>query len=582
VSQYIPDRFVEEVQQGSDIVAVISEYVPLKRKGKDYVCLCPFHSEKTPSFSVSPSKQIFKCFGCGAGGNVFSFVMAYEKIGFVEAVEILARKLGMSFEKQKPQPGEVSSTSLKKVNAWAARTYHDLLLSDKGAEARRYLEERTFTEATIKRLQLGYAPGKWDTLVQLATSQGAKSGLLEKAGLAIASQDRETYYDRFRNRLIFPIVNPRGDVIGFGGRSLDGSEPKYLNSPETPLFKKSDALFGFGTAREAIRETDRAAVVEGYTDCVMAQQLGVNWVVATLGTSLTPQHVRTLRRLTDHIVLVFDGDEAGRKAADRSVELLVSELADVRVVLLPEGCDPYDYLVEHGAKAFVDRIDEAVDAIDFKIEYLKERYDFSSVADKTRAVKVCADLVGTLLLACKDPVKSDLIVREFAAKLDVSVDALRAELQRRNRPVRRKEQGQASLDSTKIAEIEIIQSLIHEPLLVQKAEEEAIEFSDPDTAAIYGKICELYHRKNDIDYQGLLNSLENTKLTSFVTDIVEGHIGGRKKTGHEEQFRGALAFLVGLRKRKRYAELKQLFDKGNAEDMLEFARLKREIGSPDK
>lgn len=343
---FIPDDKVADVRNAANVVDVISEYIDLKRTGKNFLGLCPFHAEKKPSFTVNEEKQIFHCFGCGQGGNVLTFVMLYHNLNFPEAVRFLANKYGIEISTRDMAPDQKRQLKQKEmlfdINQEAAAYFKAMLLeSPLGGLARAYLKKREMTPQVIDRFCLGYAPGGWRNLVRHFSRKGISLKGAEKAGLIIPK--REGYYDRFRDRIIFPIVDIHQRVVGFGGRSLDESLPKYLNSPETPVYHKSQTLYGLDAAKQTCRQAGCAFVVEGYFDVLALNCHGIHNAVATLGTALSREHIRILRGYAAQVNVVFDSDEAGIKAAERSLPLFVEEKVDARVMRLPEGKDPDSY-----------------------------------------------------------------------------------------------------------------------------------------------------------------------------------------------------------------------------------------------
>ncbi|HMC13446.1 MAG TPA: DNA primase, partial [Gallionellaceae bacterium] len=357
----IPKSFIQDLLNRLDIVDVIGRYVPLKKAGANYVACCPFHNEKSPSFTVSQSKQFYHCFGCGAHGTAIGFVMEQSGLGFVDAVEELARSIGVTVPREAASPGQTqhkAAPDLYELMQSATRYYREQL--KQSPRAIDYLKRRGLSGEIAARFGVGYAPEGWQNLESIAPNYQDKS-LLE-TGLVIVNDDGKRY-DRFRDRIMFPIVNQRGQIIGFGGRVLDKGEPKYLNSPETPLFEKGRELYGLFQAQKAIRAEGLALVVEGYMDVVALAQLGVEYAVATLGTATTPYHIQKLLRLTDHVVFCFDGDAAGRRAAWRALENALPHLQDgkqLRFLFLPPEHDPDSYIREHGKEAFERLLGEEV------------------------------------------------------------------------------------------------------------------------------------------------------------------------------------------------------------------------------
>lgn len=434
------DVFLEEVQRANDIVEVISSYLPLKRAGKDFKACCPFHAEKTPSFTVSPSKQFFKCFGCGKGGSVFQFVMSRENITFPEAVEMLAERAGIALEKNSRQQtgsdggqgGEIVRRDIYKVVAWAAKQYRNWLAdAEIGTAGSDYLKRRGFTGETARDFQLGFAPDAWDRLARAGQRMRFSPQLLMAAGLVIPRSSGDGYYDRFRNRVMFPIFDSLNRVIAFGGRTLGDDPAKYLNSPDTPVFDKSRNLYGLTTARDGMTQSRRAIVVEGYTDCIMAHQSGLDNVVATLGTSLTHGHVQLLRRYVDEVVLVYDGDQAGINAADRAVQVFLEEELRVRIATLPGGLDPCDMLGSGDVEGFRGLIESAPDALEYKWRLVQRQFcEADTVRGQRRALEAMLETLAAqpALTEGGDGLKRDLLLAHMASVLGIEERNLRLRL----------------------------------------------------------------------------------------------------------------------------------------------------------
>ena len=383
----IPDSFKQDLLNRVDIVDVVTRYVQLKKAGANYSGLCPFHNEKTPSFSVSPTKQFYHCFGCGAHGNAIGFLMAYASLGYVDAVKDLAQQAGMQMPEFRPRSPEEAARKEREPDLYAlmeqAMDFYRGELK-KSPRAIDYLKKRGLTGEIAARYRMGYAPDDWQGLQRVFDYSNAS---LVELGLIIENEGKR--YDRFRDRIMFPIQNARGAVIGFGGRILDAGEPKYLNSPETPLFEKGRELYGLPQAREAMRAAGRVLVVEGYMDVVALAQFDVGYAVATLGTATTPVHVSKLLRLTDEIVFCFDGDAAGRKAAWRALEIslpLAPDNKPIRFVFLPDGDEQDTYVRKHGKEAFEARLREADTLSQFLISQLKADSDLSSPEGRARFV----------------------------------------------------------------------------------------------------------------------------------------------------------------------------------------------------
>ena len=419
---FIPEDIVARVRNAANIVDLISEYVALKKTGKNFVGLCPFHADKKPSFTVSEEKQIFHCFGCGQGGNVFSFLVQYNNLSFPEAVGFLARKYGIEIPTGRMSPtqkkGLEEKERLFKINEEAADYFKGILSHpSSGKRAREYLSKRKMTPEVTARFMLGYAPQSWTGLTQYFSRRGVPSDDLQKAGLVIAKNGR--YYDRFRDRIIFPIVDVHKTVLGFGGRCLDDSLPKYLNSPDTPVYHKSQTLYGLHVAKEVCRQSGLVFIVEGYFDLLALHCHGIQNVVATLGTALTRNHVRIMKGYAPQMILVFDSDEAGIKAAERSLPLFLEEKVDARILILPEGKDPDSYVLQVGSDGFLKATEKALGVMPFLIACAIKEYGLS-LEGKVRIIEALKGPLGSLL----DSVSRAVYIRDLAERLDIDESAI--------------------------------------------------------------------------------------------------------------------------------------------------------------
>ena len=413
------EKIISDVKENNDIVAVISEYVNLKQRGRSFTGLCPFHSEKTPSFTVSREKQLFYCFGCGAGGDVLTFIMRIENLTFGPALRFLAERANIQLPEFQLSPTRKKQKEererLYRLNAFAAELYQKILWQTRtGEKAVAYLEARGITRAVAEKFSLGYAPPQWTALVGLFRKKGVALNEAEKAGLVCGGA--EGFYDRFRDRLLFPITNPRGQIIGFGGRLLGDGQPKYLNSPETLIYQKSRSLYGLSAAREGIRRRGQVIVVEGYMDVIQAHQHGIDEVVASSGTALTPEQVRLLKRYSDKVFIAYDADAAGEAATIRGLDLLAAAGVEVRVVRLPAGEDPDSLLKKEGAAGFRRYIAESVDLFTFKLAYILENEDVTTPTGKARAVQ----RVFPLLAQVKNEIIREAYLKQTAAAVGVS------------------------------------------------------------------------------------------------------------------------------------------------------------------
>ena len=419
----IPREKIEEVQRYTDIVVIVSQHVPLNRRGKNYIGLCPFHNEKTPSFTVSQEKQFYKCFGCGEGGSVFNFLMKKEGLSFSEAVRSLARKAGVDIPQRRDASYE-KRDYLYQANNLAAGFFQACLSSEEGRQAREYLDKRGIDRGSIEKFRIGYAPDRWDGLLTAAQGKGISAETLLGAGLVIAREGKKGCYDRFRNRLMFPISDLTGKVIAFGGRSLDGKEPKYLNSPETALFHKGGCLYGVDLARGDIFREKKVLVMEGYTDVIMAHQYGISWAVGLLGTALSEEHVRLLRPWTEVVVLVMDGDAPGLKSAERNVETLIREDVETRIAELPEGYDPCDLLLKEGRDSFLEKVGGAAEFFDFKVKRASQRLGLSTPSGKLAFARELIPLIAQI----PDELKRQLTIKHLAEQIAAEEGILRRSL----------------------------------------------------------------------------------------------------------------------------------------------------------
>ena len=426
----IPDDKVSEVRERAAILDVVSDYVSLRRSGANYQGLCPFHGEKTPSFNVNPGRGIFHCFGCGVGGNVFSFVMKIEGLTFPEAVKFLAKRVGVTIEERPLTAAEKRQTDeremLFRINEQAARFYRRVLMQEPAGEAgRRYLEQRGVDAATSEAYRIGFAPDRWDSLVRHLEQQRVPLPLAEKLGL-VKLRDGGGYYDTFRNRLLFVIADMHGRPIGFGGRVLDDALPKYINSPESPIYHKSEALFGIDLAKQAMREQGTAIIVEGYFDHLALFQGGVRNVVATCGTAMTAGHVKLLQRYAGKVYTLFDGDNAGKKATLRSMELFLEEKYAAYVIDLPDGHDPDSYLKKEGGAAFAGRMAKACPIFEFFLHDLLHRFDGRTVEGKVQII----EQLTPRLMKIANPIERDLYLKEIARMLGVDLRQLQKKIGR--------------------------------------------------------------------------------------------------------------------------------------------------------
>lgn len=526
----IPETTLTQIQERVDIVEIVGGYVPLKRAGRSFKAPCPFHPEKTPSFIVNPDKQIFHCFGCGVGGNVFGFLMKIEKRDFRDVVEMLAERMGIEIPKDRPVNEEVSKRAalFAKANQAAMDFYHKILQSGREAEkARDYLRRRGIREKTIEDFKIGYAPEAWDSFYR-AVKSDVPEAVLEKAGLLIAKKEGGGYYDRFRHRVIFPILDAKGVCVAFGGRVLDDSLPKYLNSPETEIYVKGRHLYGLFQARRAIREIDQAIVVEGYMDLIACHQAGVENVVASLGTALTGDQVRLIKRNTANVIMLYDADKAGEMATLRGLELFLEEGLEVKIVRLAKGHDPDSFIKEFGVERFREELAAAKTLFDFKLSVLKNQHPAGTLEGK---VKIANEMVQLFAKVPNEILKAAW-TRELSKELSISEEALFAEMRKAKEPAKPAAKTEARLSGAgPVPPLEkILLGLTFEPDFLRAAQQElrAEDFRHPTvrrvmagllasaTTAVPAQLMNLYKDDPEAVETILAASAEADKLDSPV------------------------------------------------------------------
>ncbi|MFP3392041.1 DNA primase [Brevibacillus sp. SIMBA_040] len=428
------DEFVNQVRAAVDIIDVVGEYVQLRKSGRAFVGLCPFHSEKSPSFNVNAERQFFHCFGCGAGGDIFSFLMKLEQLSFPEALHKLADRAGIAVpqtQQEEDTPEKRAKQAMHEAHQLVSKLYHYVLTKTPyGVEAMKYLTKRGMSEQTLVEYQIGFAPDSWDFVTQFLKKRRFSQELMVEAGL-LAKSDAGKVFDRFRGRVMFPIHDSQGNVIGFGGRLLGGtqpkSQPKYLNSPESLLFNKSATLFNLHRARPYIRKRKQALLFEGYVDVISAWQAGFTQGIATLGTALTEQQARMIRRNVDSIVLCYDGDAAGQEATSKAIHVLQQAGLIVRVAPLPQGSDPDDYIRQHGAEAFSQQVLlQAMPVTAFRLKQLRSQYVIKDETDKTRLIAKAVEIINEL----DSPVERDLYQRQLAEEYSLTLGDLKWESKR--------------------------------------------------------------------------------------------------------------------------------------------------------
>ncbi len=532
---FIPEDKIEEIRSSVDIVDYINQFVPLKRVGKNYVGLCPFHAEKTPSFTISPDKQLYHCFGCGAGGNLFNFVMQYEKVSFFEAVKKIAEYAGIEIPKpeKKERWVETEYEELYEANRFAYEFFvRNLLKTPEGKSAIEYLYKRGINDASIKNFGIGYSPNQWDALVQYAIKHNFQLESLEKAGL-IVKRDDGGYYDRFKGRVMFPIFSVSGRIIAFGGRRLkdDENTPKYINSPETKIYAKSKVLYGLYQARDAIRKKEYAILVEGYMDCISLFQAGVENVVASGGTALTDEQVRLISNYTRTIYFLYDADSAGARAMLRGIDIILAHGLDVYIVKLPEGEDPDSFIQKNPVSEFEKLIERAVNFIDFKALTYQQLGKFDDPNVKSKAIRSLVESISKI----PDELKRSVFIREVSAKYKLPEQVLAQELEKII--LREKKSATKKVESEVQTEIHKLVPAEEKDLakILLEADEFALKFvfnyvrEDDITSeyvkVIYQNVFEMFKKASETgEYKRLnihefIHKFEDDKFRGFVTNI---------------------------------------------------------------
>lgn len=547
---------IDRIFSAADIVEVVSDYVTLKRKGVNYTACCPFHSEKTPSFIVSPAKGLYKCFGCGKGGNSVSFVMEHEKLSYPEALKLLARKYNITIEEREQSDEQKQANddreSMMVLNSWASDFFVEEL--HKNEVAFSYFVERGFTDETIKRFSLGYCPEKGDAMATAALKTGFKEEFLEKTGLA-GKRERGGYYDRFYSRVMFPIHSLSGRTIGFGGRTLrnDKKVSKYLNSPESEIYHKSNTLYGIFHAKKTITQLDRCILVEGYTDVIQMHQAGVENVVASSGTSLTEEQIKLIKRFSSNITVIYDGDSAGIKASMRGIDMILKEGLTVRCVMLPQGEDP-DSFARGNSEAYLKEYiaQNEVDFISFKTKLLLGE----AADDPIKRAELITDIIGSIALI-PSAIERQVFIRECGRLMEVPEGILQHEVQRKligsvdgrewYENVRRKESflehkheqdvqpEQGAVDIDAVLEEELVRYLLRygdqtfmlddpqgEPVelsvaktIIEELQNLEIQFGTP----LYRKILDYYISFEDIPTINTFINCDDSQIATYATDL---------------------------------------------------------------
>jgi DNA primase len=511
------DDIIEQVREASDILEVISSYLPLKRKGRNWWGKCPFHTEKTPSFSVSPDKQIYHCFGCHKGGSVFSFIIEYEKIPFPDALKLLAERAHITLPDRSYKRDSRETEQLHYAHEVAAEFFFENLKDSR--KTLEYLKTRKLNDETIQTFKLGYALDSWDALLNYAKQKSLSEDDLEKAGLAI-KREAGGIYDRFRDRLTFTISNNAQKPIAFGARTFKATdEAKYINSPETPLYHKASVLYGLSHSRGEIRKTEEAIVVEGYFDFLSLYQAGVHNVVASSGTAFTPEQALLLARSAPGVILMFDADSAGQQAALRSVDFLFEAGLEVRVVALPQGEDPDSIVRSGGREAIEEQLARAQSYVEFSLSTLPDRWSNLSLGVKDKTIKRLSALAAKI----GDPVRRELFLQEISRWCGINLELLKrgVSLESAPRPFRTKEKVATRIES------ELIAALLARPDLIPGVSEKIApsDFEDQTLADVYSLMVLLTEEEMVVTPAGLIDRVEGTTKKETIASLAAHDFG---------------------------------------------------------
>jgi DNA primase len=529
-----PQTFIDDLKRQADIVRVIQDYVQLKKKGANWMACCPFHKEKTPSFSVSPAKEIFYCFGCHKGGSVFNFVMEMERVAFPEAIKLVAEKSGVPLpvmvEDSRFQARRAESEEVIELNKWALEWWElQLETSGEAKIARDYLVRREITEETTKTFRLGYAPDSWEALSSHLRQKGASQDQIERSGLVVKKDSGSGSYDRFRGRLIFPVLDIQGKPIAFGGRTLKDEDAKYINSPETAAYIKGRNLFGLNLTRDEIRRSGFVILVEGFLDLIVPYQFGIRNVAASLGTALTPEQVKLLGRFARKVVVNYDGDKAGVQAAKKAIEILLAEDLEVKILVLPDGADPDDFLKKFGATEYHRRRGEAQPHIQFVIDQAVGDRKLSNPADKEAAIDDVMPYVRA--------VRSRIQKREY---FDIAMDSLRisdASLKRElwhsirggagEVPRTARRAATPSFSKPTVAEQQLLELLLADDALRSAvlAKLEPEDYNELPTAPIFQALIDGERESATIDFDYLTSKIEEPAVVELLPALLMSDAG---------------------------------------------------------
>lgn len=534
----IPTEVIDHIREQNDIVEVISEYVNLKKRGRNYVGLCPFHNEKTPSFSVTEDRQMFKCFGCGQGGNVISFIREIETLDFVETIHFLAKRVGVSLPESKHKQSNLSTESRQVLSAFdMLTTYysHYLKYAEEAVDGLTYFTERGITAETIERFKLGYAPSDSEMTVQFLQQKGFHEQLLVKTGL-LSARDNNTFVDLFRGRVIFPIKNHNGDPVAFGGRAITDEQPKYLNSPEHELFRKGNLLYNYDLAKNHIREQNEVIVFEGYMDVLSADQAGIKHVIATLGTSFSESQAKLLNRYANSVILCFDSDDAGVKGSFTAATLLHNQGSNVKIATVPDGMDPDQYIKEFGVEAFKKNVIETSDTyFKFLMNYTRRNYNLSIESERIAYIEEITKQLGLI----ESEIEREYYINDIALEFNINREIIQNSILRQRNQYKAKENTDKTWQNSNTkheinninrygsippdyhkAETKLLSYMLSNDYIIEKVQEQlGVNFNIDEHNVILTHLYALYEEKNQVTVSDLIDKIEDNHIKEIITEI---------------------------------------------------------------
>jgi len=565
-------EIIDQIKQAANIIDIASQYTNIIKRGKSHMGLCPFHSEKTPSFTLDIERQLYHCFGCGAGGDIFTLVMEKENLSFPEALRLLADKYNIEMPEQKklsPQFTQLKE-DIGRINELTLGFFRkNLFKTEEGKKALDYLHKRKITDDVIQKIKIGYALNSWDALINYFKTKKVSPSLLEKAGLALRRQNKEGFYDRFRGRVIFPIFTESGAVVAFGGRTLVDDELKYLNSPDTPKYTKGELLYGFNFSKEEIRKKAEIILVEGYTDFLSLYQAGIKHCVASLGTSLTAGQVNIAHRFAPVITTCFDGDLAGRKAALRAISLCFEKGIQIRIMILPKGSDPDTFIQKHGTVEFDALKDKSLPALKYLVDFNTFRKDMKSPEVRTQVIRT----IYTEIEKISDPILKSHYIKELSESLFIDEKIIRSFAKQNTEKVIHQK-----LTVFLPAEKRLLQIIFENTQIAKKVFDlmKSEDFIGLKTEEIFSALRDVIKNKKPVNFPELMEKLTPSLFSSLSEILVE--------TGQETTTEEAMDCVDALKKqslKKKWenisAQISLMEKKGETESIASFLKIRQEI-----